>query len=134
MRVVVLGCGRLGAQVAERLDRRGHNVTVISQNPDDFFRLPSSFKGTLAVGNGIDVDVLRDNGVQGADAFIALTDGDNTNAMASQVAKHLLGVPRVISQMKDPIREDTYNTLGLQTVCPTRIGADRIRDMIDAIA
>jgi trk system potassium uptake protein TrkA len=131
MRVVILGCGRLGARVAERLDRAGHVVTVISQNADDFSRLPSTFHGNVAVGNGIDVDVLRAGGVERADSFIALTDGDNTNVMASQVAKHVLGVPRVISQIKDPLREATYQALGVQTICPTRVGADRIRDLID---
>lgn len=130
MRVVVLGCGRFGAKVAEVLDRGGHNVTVIAGDAEGFARLPKGFRGQVAVGNLIDVDILREHGVEGADALIALTDGDNTNVMASQIAKHILGVPIVISQIKDPVREDTYNTLGIQTICPTRLGAERIREMI----
>jgi trk system potassium uptake protein TrkA len=134
VRIIVLGCGRLGALVATRLDQRGHQVTVISQNQDDFARLPPSFGGNVGVGNGIDVDVLRANGVDGADAFVALTDGDNTNVMASQIAKFVLGVPRAISQIKDPLREETYRSLGIQTICPTRLGAERIGDWITGSA
>jgi trk system potassium uptake protein TrkA len=132
MRVIVFGCGRFGAKVAEVLDRHGHSVTVISSDPEAFGRLPPTFRGKVAVGKGIDVDVLRNSGVEGADAFIALSDGDNTNVVASQIAKHILHVPIVISQIKDPIREDTYQTLGIQTICPTRLGADRIREVIAA--
>lgn len=130
MRVIVFGCGRFGAKVAEVLDRRGHDVTVIAPDTEAFSRLPAGFRGKVAVGHGIDVEVLRNNGVEGADAFIALSDGDNTNVVASQVAKHILHVPIVISQIKDPIRQDTYQTLGIQTICPTRLGADRIREVI----
>jgi trk system potassium uptake protein TrkA len=130
MRVVILGCGRLGAKVADVLDRAGHDVTVIANDSEAFLRLPSTFRGRTRVGDGTDVDVLRANGVEGADAFIALSDGDNTNAMAAQIAKRVLGVPRVISQIKDPIREDTYRALGLQTICPTRLGADKIHEAI----
>lgn len=130
MRVVIFGCGRLGAKVAEVLDRRGHDVTVIESDPEAFSRLPPGFRGKVAVGRGIDIDVLRNNGVEGADAFIALSDGDNSNVMASQIAKYILHVPIVISQIKDPIREDTYQTLGIQTICPTRLGADHIHQII----
>jgi len=130
MRVIVFGCGRFGAKVAEVLDRRGHDVTVIGSDSDAFARLPPSFRGKAAIGHGIDVEVLRNNGVEGADAFIALSDGDNTNVVACQIAKHILHVPIVISQIKDPIREDTYQTLGIQTISPTRLGADRIREVI----
>lgn len=130
MRVIVYGCGRFGAKVAELLDRHGHSVTVIASDAEAFGRLPPTFRGKVAVGQGIDLDVLRNNGVEGADAFIALSDGDNTNVVASQIAKYILHVPFVISQIKDPIREDTYQTLGIQTICPTRLGADRIREVI----
>ncbi|HLH72017.1 MAG TPA: TrkA family potassium uptake protein [Chloroflexota bacterium] len=132
MRVVILGCGRLGAKVAEVLDRHGHDVTVLARDAEGFSRLPKTFSGKTSVANLIDVDELRDKGVKGADALIALTDGDNTNVMACQIAKHILGVPIVISQIKDPEREDTYNTLGIQTICPTRLGADKIREVIAA--
>jgi len=133
MRVIVFGCGRFGAKVAEVLDHHGHNVTVIAGDAEAFSRLPPGFRGKVAVGQGIDVDVLRNNGVEGADAFIALSDGDNTNVVASQIAKYVLNVPIVISQIKDPIREDTYQTLGIQTICPTRLGADRIREVIAGV-
>jgi trk system potassium uptake protein TrkA len=132
MRVVIVGCGRFGAKVAEMLDRRGHAVTVIASDPEALTRLPRDFRGKAAVGNAIDVDVLRSHGVEGADAFIALTDGDNTNVVACQIAKYILHVPFVISQIKDPIREDTYQMLGIQTISPTRLGADRIHDVITA--
>jgi trk system potassium uptake protein TrkA len=131
MRVFILGCGRLGAKLAERLDRRGDQVTVMAVDADSFGRLPPDFGGTTVVGDGIDLDTLRARGVAEADAFIALTDGDNTNVMASQIAKHIFGVPRVISQIKDPLREDVYQTLGIETICPTRLGAERIREAIE---
>lgn len=130
MRVVILGCGRLGAKLAEQLDRHGHDVTVLARDNEGFSRLPKTFSGKASVANLIDIDDLRSHGVKGADALIALTDGDNTNVMACQIAKHILGVPTVISQIKDPEREDMYNTLGIQTICPTRLGAEKIREGI----
>jgi trk system potassium uptake protein TrkA len=131
MKVVILGCGRLGAYLARRLDREGHTVSVIDRNGEAFARLGSDFHGTMVLGTGIDQDILRRAGIEDADAFIAVTNGDNTNAMASEVVKLIFKVPHVVARLYDPVREDTYHTLGLmETVCPTIIGADMIYEMI----
>jgi trk system potassium uptake protein TrkA len=130
MRVIILGCGRVGAKLAELLDAEGHEVVVIDRDPEAFRRLPPNFKGTVVVGVGIDEDVLRRAGIEQADAFIALTAGDNTNVMASQIAQHVFKVPTVISQIKDPIREETFHMLGIDTVSPTILGADKIREVM----
>ena len=134
MRVVILGCGRVGAMVADVLDSEGHEVTVIDADAEAFRRLSPSFRGTAVVGVGIDEDLLRRAGLDQSDAFIALTEGDNTNVMASQIAKHVFDVPQVISQIKDPIRGEAYQVLGITTICPTIIGADAIRDFIEGRA
>ncbi len=130
MRVIIVGCGRVGAIVAELLDAEGHEVTVIDPNADAFRRLSPKFRGQAVAGMGIDEELLRRCGIERADAFLALTEGDNTNVMASQIAQHVFQVPQVISQIKDPIRGEAYQGLGITTICPTIIGADAIREVI----
>ncbi len=131
MKIVIVGCGRLGAHLARRMDREGHEVTVIDRNGESFARLGSDFGGNMVLGTGIDQDILKRAGIENADAFIAVTNGDNTNAMASEIAKLVFKVPRVVARLYDPVREDTYHTLGLmETVCPTVIGADKIHELV----
>lgn len=131
MKVVILGCGRLGAHLARRMDREGHQVTVIDRVGESFARLGADFRGVMVLGTGIDEDILRRAGIENADAFIAVTNGDNTNAMAGEIARLVFKVPKVIARMYDPVREDTYQTLGLmETVCPTIIGSDKIHDLV----
>lgn len=131
MKVVILGCGRMGAHLARRLDREGHTVVVIDRTSDSFARLGSDFHGKMVLGTGIDEDILRRAGIENADAFVALSNGDNTNAMAAEIAKLVFHVPRVIARLYDPVREDTYHTLGLmETVCPTIMGSDKIYEII----
>lgn len=133
MHIIILGCGRLGAHLARRLDREGHAVTIVDRNGESFARLGSDFRGTMVLGTGIDQDILRRAGIEHADAFIAVTNGDNTNAMAAEIAKLVFHVPRVVARLYDPVREDTYHTLGLmETVCPTIIGADKIHEIVTA--
>jgi trk system potassium uptake protein TrkA len=96
MKIVIVGCGRVGSRLATAMDGDGHDVTVLDINPDAFGRLPPEFKGTKKVGNGIDQDVLSRIGVGEADGFVASTQGDNRNVMSAQMAKHLFGVPRVV--------------------------------------
>lgn len=123
MRVVIMGCGRVGSQLATKLDEDKHDVTILDMNAYQFQRfLPETFGGKRMTGNGVDQDVLVKAGIKEADAFIALTQGDNRNITASQVAKHIFNVPKVICRIKDPIREEMYNELGLRTISPTRIG------------
>ncbi len=115
-----MGCGRVGAELATQLDHQGHQVTVLDINPDAFRRLPPDFKGRRVVGNGVDQDVLRRVGIAEADVFVAVTQGDNRNIMAAQVAKFIFGVPKVMCRIYDPARQEIYRSLGLETVSPTR--------------
>lgn len=119
IKVVVMGCGRVGARIASVLDHNGHAVTVIDTDSRAFRRLPSDYSGDTIIGTGIDEDVLRSAGIEEAGAFIAVTNGDNRNIMAAQVARLVFEVPEVICRIYDPVREDTYRRLGLTTVCPT---------------
>ena len=114
-----MGCGRVGARVAGLLDHTGNAVTVIDTDSRAFRRLPAGFRGETIIGTGIDEDILRKAGIEDADAFIAVTNGDNRNIMAAQVARLIFNVPEVICRIYDPVREDTYRRLGLTTVCPT---------------
>ncbi|HSK93355.1 MAG TPA: TrkA family potassium uptake protein [Candidatus Angelobacter sp.] len=126
MKVIIVGCGRVGARVAAELDGRGEQVTVIDHNVGAFNRLPPSFGGQTIRGNGTDEDVLRTAGSEEADVFMALTEGDNRNALAAQVAKHTFGVPRVIAKINDPLRGEAYRALGLETICRTIILGDAL--------
>lgn len=130
MKIVILGCGRVGARLATQLDEAGNEVTIIDRNQDSFVRLGTDYHGEMILGTGIDEDVLRKAGIEHADAFIAVTNGDNTNAMAAQIAMLVFNVPRVVARLYDPIRDETYRTLGLETVSPTNIGVQRIMELI----
>ena len=132
MKVVIMGCGRVGGRLATMLDSVGHDVTVIDTNAGQFVRfLPSGFRGRKMVGNGIDQDVLRQAGIESAEAFVACTQGDNRNVMAAQIAQHVFRVPRVVCRIYDPIREEIYHTLGLRTISPTKIGAELLMRAIE---
>lgn len=126
MHVVIVGCGRVGSTLATMLDRGGHSVAVVDQNSHAFSRLPEEFHGQAVVGTGIDEDVLRRAGIEHADAFAAVMTADNRNIMAAQVAKHVFHVGKVVCRIYDPLREETYRDLGLETICPTTIGAQQI--------
>ena len=130
MRVVVMGCGRVGARIATILDHNGHSVGVIDTDPRAFRRLPADFKGDTIIGTGIDEDVLRLAGIEKAKAFVAVTNGDNRNIMAAQVARLMFNVPEVVCRIYDPVREDAYRRLGLTTVCPTTTISAQILDHV----
>lgn len=130
MKVVVMGCGRVGARVASNLAHNGHDVSVVDTDSRAFKRLPVDFAGNTIIGTGIDEDVLRSAGIEDATAFVAVTNGDNRNIMAAQVAKVIFKVPEVICRIYDPVREDTYRRLGLFTVCPTTTISAMILDHI----
>ncbi len=133
MRVVILGCGRLGARTAEVLDAAGHEVTILDEDGSSFNRLSPQYRGRAVVGSGIEEDVLRTANVAEADVFIALTNGDNTNIMAAQVARLAFDVPNVICQVKDPIRGEAYGPLGITAVCPTLLGFEAVRAELDGL-
>jgi trk system potassium uptake protein len=126
MRVIIVGCGRVGARVAAELDARGEHVTVIDVNPRAFTRLPASFGGESVRGSGTDEDILRSAGAEGADLVMTLTEGDNRNALSAQLAKHTFGVPRVITKINDPLRGEAYRALGLETISRTIILGDAL--------
>ena len=126
MRVIIIGCGRVGARTATLLDERGDKVTVIDVEQRAFNRLPSSFGGVTVRGSGGDEDVLRGAGAEMSDLLMALTEGDNRNAMSAQLGKHTFGIPRVIAKIHDPVRAEAYRSVGLETICRTVILADAL--------
>jgi len=128
--IVILGCGRVGSTLAMMMDRAGHKVSVIDFSNDAFQRLPPQFSGETFVGNGVDEDVLIRAGIREADAFAAVTNGDNRNIMASQIAKEIFQVKKVVCRIYDPIREETYHELGLETISPTIVGAQLMFEAI----
>ena len=127
-----MGCGRVGAHLASSLDADGHNVTIIDNDSYSFRRLPHNFGGTALLGNGVQQDVLKKAGIEEADIFITLTQGDNRNIMACQIAKHIFNVPRVIARIYDPLREELYNTLGIEALSPTTVFAQLLREKVES--
>jgi len=130
VKIVIVGCGRVGASVAEAYDRTGHDVVILDQATAAFDRLPSSFSGQALRGDGTDEDVLRRAGAEGADVFLSLTEGDNRNIMAAQLANESLGVARVIAKINDPVRATAYAELGIATLCRTGLMMDAIDDYL----
>ncbi len=131
MNVVILGCGRVGATLASMMDKQGYKVSVIDVSNDSFRRLDPDFGGETFVGNGVDEDVLIRAGIREADAFAAVTNGDNRNIMSSQIAKEIFGVKKVVCRIYDPMRQSTYNELGLETICPTIMGAQMLAEALE---
>jgi trk system potassium uptake protein TrkA len=132
MKVVIMGCGRLGAQLASLLDSDGHSVTILDIDAYSFRRLPHTFGGTALVGNGLNEEALKKAGIEEADAFVAVTQGDNRNVMASQIAKHIFNVPRVICRIYDPLRQELYSTLGVESFSPTTIFAQILKEKLES--
>jgi trk system potassium uptake protein TrkA len=126
MKVVIVGCGRVGAVLAGSLDASGHHVVIIDLLVRAFERLPATFGGEAVRGDGTDEDALRRAGVAGADVFLALTEGDNRNVLAAQLAREAFGIGMVYAKVNDPMRALAYAELGLGTVCRTTMMADSI--------
>ena len=133
MRVIIVGCGRVGSQLARELDLAHHDVTVIDEKMEAFNRLEGDFGGTMIVGDGVDDDLLNKAGIRDADAFAAVTNGDNRNIMAAQIAQRVYHVPHVIARIYDPLREEFYRTtMKMDTLCTTTLGASIIaRSILD---
>ncbi|MGE4357720.1 MAG: TrkA family potassium uptake protein [Candidatus Omnitrophota bacterium] len=130
MYVIIVGCGRVGAELARILQEEGHNVVVIDKNPDSLKRLGTTFNGMTFVGNGFDLELLKEAGIEKADALCAVTNGDNTNIMTAQVAKKIFHVPKVIARVYDPKRAEIYRALGIYTISGTLLFAYMIRDKL----
>jgi trk system potassium uptake protein len=124
--VVIMGCGRLGSTLAQNLEGRGHSVAVIDQNSDAFRRLGGDFGGITVTGIGFDRDVLRAAGIERADAFAAVSSGDNSNIISARLARETFGVSRVVARIYDARRAQVYERLGIPTVATIRWAADRM--------
>jgi trk system potassium uptake protein TrkA len=128
--IVVVGCGRVGSQLATLLSVEGHNVVVIDRDETAFRRLGSTFNGVTIKGLGFDEEVLEEAGLREADAFAAVTNLDNTNLMAAEVARKLFGVKHVVARLYNPVRERTYQQLNLDYVCGTTLVAESLMEKI----
>jgi trk system potassium uptake protein TrkA len=126
VKFVIVGCGRVGAALAEAFDNGGHDVVILDTVTRAFDRLSGEFKGQAIRGDGTDEDVLRKAGAEGADAFLALTEGDNRNVMAAQVAMEKFAIGRTVAKINDPVRAAAYAELGIATVCRTTMLTDAI--------
>ena len=121
MKIVIVGCGRVGSRLALRLSVQGHEVTVIDEAREAFLRLGEKFEGHTFHGSGLDMEVLQRAGVRNADTVLSLTRGDNRNLMVAQMVKHLFGVERVVARLHDPIRAAKFRDLGIETLCTTTV-------------
>jgi trk system potassium uptake protein TrkA len=130
VKIVIVGCGRVGAAIAETYDKAGHEVVILDIVTSAFDRLPSSFGGQALRGDGTDEDVLRRAGAEGADVFLALTEGDNRNVMAAQLAAEALSAGRSIAKINDPLRATAYAELGIATLCRTGLMMDAVDDYL----
>jgi trk system potassium uptake protein TrkA len=130
MKYVIVGCGRVGSTLAKLLTAESHDVTVVDENPAAFKRLGTGFSGKVEVGTGIDYDVLKRAGADEADGFVAVTDGDNRNVMAALLAQRMFNIRKIVARIYDPPRGQIYRELGIDTVCPTTMGAKTIRDRL----
>jgi trk system potassium uptake protein len=131
MKVVIVGCGRVGSTLAEHFDAGGHDVIIFDVKTAAFDRLPETFKGAAIRGDGTDEEVLRRAGAEGASVFLSLTEGDNRNVMAAQVAMEKLGIAEVIAKINDPVRAAAYAELGIATLCRTNLMVEAVSDYLD---
>jgi len=130
MNVIVVGCGRVGSQLATLLSVEGHNVTVIDKESESFRRLGTTFNGVTITGLGFDEEVLEEAGVRDCEVLAAVTDLDNTNLMTCEVARKIFEVPHVVARLYNPQRERTYQQLDLDYVCGTTLVAEDLLDKI----
>ncbi|MEZ4523687.1 MAG: TrkA family potassium uptake protein [Thermomicrobiales bacterium] len=132
MNIVIVGCGRVGAHLATALDHRGESVTIVDRDPNAFHRLESDFGGLSIRGTGIDEDVLRTAHIDEADGFLAVTNWDNTNLMAAQVAKVVFGVEFVAARVYDPVRAEIFANMGIVTISPTITITNLLLDALES--
>jgi trk/ktr system potassium uptake protein len=119
VKAIVVGCGRVGSNVAKQLDSEGWDVVAIDEKEEALGRLGESWRGGFVVGHGMDGGVLHEAGIEEADAVVVATDGDNTNLVVSQVVQKRFSVPNVVVRILDPARAAFYDSLGMRTICPT---------------
>src|SRR3989441_11984048 len=132
MKALVIGCGRVGSAIALNLHEEGWDVVAVDENEDALSRLGESWPGAFVVGHGMDTDLLREAGIEDADAVVVATDGDNTNIVIGQVAQKRFGIQCVVARILDPARADFYAARGLRTVCPTKTAIDTLTEAVRA--
>ncbi|HEY6069283.1 MAG TPA: TrkA family potassium uptake protein [Gaiellaceae bacterium] len=130
MKLIVIGCGRVGSTIAKRFAGTGWEVTAIDEKESALSRLGENWTGGFVVGHGMDVTVLREAGIEDADAVVVSTDGDNTNVIIGQVAKKRFGIDCTVVRILDPARADFYRERGLRTICPTSTAIDALSDAV----
>ncbi|MDD2694392.1 MAG: NAD-binding protein [Anaerolineales bacterium] len=130
MKIIIMGCGRVGGKLALLMEAEGHDVAVIEYKSEALARLGPNFKGRIIPGVGFDRDVLKRAGIEQADAFAATSSSDNANIVAARIARNIFHVPRVVARLFDPDRAEVYRRLGLLTISSTSLGAERIRELI----
>ena len=130
MKIIILGCGRVGSQVSQLLAGQGHEVTVIDHDADALARLGTDFRGKIVHGLGFDRNVLLEAGVETAEGFVAASPSDNANIVAARIARNIFRVPRVVARLYDPVRAEVYQRLGLTTISSTAWGAERIVEVV----
>src|SRR5690349_23854921 len=132
MKALVIGCGRVGSNIALQLDREGWDVTAVDEKEEALGRLGENWAGGFVLGHGMDIEVLRRAGIEEAEAVVVATDGDNTNIVIGQVAQKRFGVECTVVRILDPARADFYNARGLSTVCPTKTAIDTLGESVRA--
>ena len=130
MKALVIGCGRVGSNVAKRLAREGWDVSVVDEKEEALGRLGEDWRGGFVTGHGMDVDVLREAGIEDADAVVVATDGDNSNIVIGQVAQKRFDVQCVVVRLLDPKRAAFYASRGMRTVCPTSVAIDALMEAV----
>jgi trk system potassium uptake protein TrkA len=141
MFILIVGAGRVGSSVARDMLREGHEVSCLDEDPEAHARLEVELDeaweeagGQFTVGTALEIDALEAAGIERADAFVAATNGDNTNIIISQIAKERFNVPKVIARILDPYRAKWYEQRGVHTICPTRVAIDMLDDEVRAAA
>ena len=129
--IIIIGCGRLGANLANTLSSHNGNVLIMDTTKHAFRRLSADFGGLSVVGDGVDLDALKAAQIDRADAVIAVTNDDNTNIMIAQLARDMFKVPRVIARLYDPERETVYQDLGIDTICPAVLSAKEVDKLLE---
>ena len=132
MKVIVIGCGRVGSNIAKELESEGWDVTAVDEREEALARLGENWPGSFIVGHGMDVEVLRRAGIEEADAVVVSTDGDNTNLVVGQVAQKRFAIDCVVVRVLDPARAEYYRSRGLRTVCPTSTAIEVLTDAVRA--
>jgi trk system potassium uptake protein TrkA len=130
MKIIVMGCGRVGSQVSRLLVSHGHEVIVIDHDANTLARLGAEFKGRVVRGLGFDRNILLEAGIETAEGFVAASSSDNANIVAARIARTIFHVPRVVARLYDPVRAEVYQRLGLTTISSTAWGAERIVEVV----